>query len=163
TLGSELARQAEALLNQAVALDPNFFLAYCQLQYVHDSFYFFNVDRTPARLALGEAALKAAIRLRPEAGETHLAMAEHVYRIKLDYDGARAELEKARQTLPNSSRLYEVTGYIDRRQGRWEESVRNHRRALELDPRNHFLYQQISLTYAHMRRYREMATALDQT
>src|SRR4029077_9552782 len=104
---------------------------------------------------------KAAIRLRPDAGETHLAIAGHLYRINLDYDGARAELEKARQTLPNSSRLYELTGYIDRRQGRWDESVRNHQRALEIDPRNHYLYQQISLTYAHLRRYREMAAALD--
>jgi len=162
TQGSELSRHAVELLNQAVALDPNFFLAYFQLQYVHESFYFFNIDRTPARLALGDAALKAAIRLRPDAGETHLAIAGHLYRINLDYDGARAELEKARQTLPNNSQLYEWTGYIDRRQGRWEESVRSHRRALELDPRNYFLYQQISLTYLHLRRYREMAAALDQ-
>jgi TolB-like protein/class 3 adenylate cyclase/Flp pilus assembly protein TadD len=163
TQGSEFTRQAVELLNQAVALDPNFFLAYCQLQYAHESLYFFNVDRTPARRALGQAALKAAIRLRPDAGETHLAIAGDLYRINLDYDGARAELEKARQTLPNNSQLYEWTGYIDRRQGRWEESVRSHRRALELDPRNHFLYQQISLTYAHLRSYREMAAALDQT
>ena len=161
--GSELSRHAVELLNQAVALDPNFFLAYFQLQYVHESFYFFNIDHAPARLALGDAALKAAIRLRPDAGETHLAIAGHLYRINLDYDGARAELEKARQTLPNNSQLYEWTGYIDRRQGRWEESVRSHRRALELDPRNYFLYQQISLTYLHLRRYREMAAALDRS
>jgi TolB-like protein/class 3 adenylate cyclase len=163
TPGSENSRQAEALLKQALALDPNFFLAHCLLQYVSDNFYFFNTDRTPARRAVGEAALQAAIRLNPNAGETHLAIADHLYRINLDYDGARAELEKAKQALPNSSQVYEWTGYIDRRQGRWEDSLRNHRRSLELDPRNHFLYQQVSLTYDHLRRYREMAAALDKT
>jgi len=163
TPGIENTRQAEALLKQALALDPNFFLAYCRLQYVSDNFYFFNIDRTPARKAVGEAAVQAAIRLNPNAGETHLAIADHLYRINADYDGARAELEKAKQALPNSSRVYEWTGYIDRRQGRWEDSLRNHQRSLELDPRNHFLYQQIALTYEHLRRYREMAAALDKT
>ena len=33
-------------------------------------------DHTPARLALAEAALQAATRLRPDAGETHLARGE---------------------------------------------------------------------------------------
>ena len=163
TPGVENTRQAEAFLKQALALDPNFYLAYCQLQYVSDNFYFFNIERTPARRAVGEAAVQAAIRLNPNAGETHLIIADHLYRINGDYDGARAELEKAKQALPNSSRVFEWTGYIDRRQGRWEDSLRNHQRSLELDPRNYFLYQQISLTYDHLRRYREMAAALDRT
>ena len=37
-------------------------------------------DRTPERLALAEAAIEAAFRLRPDAGEAHLARAEHLYR-----------------------------------------------------------------------------------
>ena len=53
-----------------------------------------------------------------------------------DYNGALAELELARQTLPNDPRIFELTGYIQRRQGRWEESTRDLERAMELDPRN---------------------------
>ena len=93
--------KAADLLNQAVAHDPTFFQAYCQLAWVHDQLYHFRFDRTPARLALAEAAIKAAFRLRPDAGEAHLARAENLYRGYLDYDGALAELEIARQTLPN--------------------------------------------------------------
>ncbi len=154
--------QAAQLLNQAVALDPNFFLAYLGLAFVHDRLYFMGVDHTPGRRALGNAALQAAIRLRPDDGETHLAIAVHLYR-DLDYDGARAELEKARKTLPNSSHIFELAGYIDRRQGRWEDSIRNHRKALELDPRNFALYQEISNTYANLRRFPEMVAALDRS
>jgi TolB-like protein/class 3 adenylate cyclase/Tfp pilus assembly protein PilF len=158
----EDTKEAAQLLNQAVALDPKFFLAYLDLGFVHDYLYFVGVDRTPGRRALGNAALQAAIQLRPDDGETHLAIAAHLYH-DLDYDGARAELEKARQTLPNSSSIFEIAGYIDRRQGRWEDSIRNHRKALELDPRNYALYQEISITYASLRRFSEMSAALDRS
>src|SRR5438876_518287 len=43
---------AAGLLNQAVARDPTFFHAYCQLAWDHDVLYFFGFDHTPARLAL---------------------------------------------------------------------------------------------------------------
>src|SRR5581483_9388010 len=68
--------QAADLLNQAVTHDPSFFEAYCQLAWAHDHLYFLGYDHTPARLALAEAAIDAAFRLRPDAGEAHLARAE---------------------------------------------------------------------------------------
>ena len=62
--------------------------------------------------------------LRPDAGEVHLARAWNLYWGYLDYDAALAELEVARQTLPNDARLFDLKGYIERhRQGRWEEST----------------------------------------
>src|SRR5881275_240940 len=63
------------LLNQAVARDPSFLQAYCVLARAHDQFYFFGLDHTPARLALAEAAVEKAFRIRPNAGEAHLARA----------------------------------------------------------------------------------------
>src|ERR1700719_1004992 len=64
--------QAAELLNQAIARDPSFFEAYCQLAYANDNLYFLGNDHTPARLALAEAAIQSAFRLRPDAGEAHL-------------------------------------------------------------------------------------------
>jgi len=87
--------QAVDLLDQAVAQDPQFFLAYCQLARAHDALYFIANDHTPARLARAEAAVQAAFRLRPDAGEAHLARAENLYHGYLDYDGALAELALA--------------------------------------------------------------------
>src|SRR5439155_18162627 len=71
--------QAVDLLNQAVARDPSFFDAYCQLAYAHDDIYNDYVDHTSARRGLAEAAIQAAARLRPDAGETHLARALNLY------------------------------------------------------------------------------------
>jgi serine/threonine protein kinase/tetratricopeptide (TPR) repeat protein len=152
--------QAADLLNQAVARDPLFFHAYCQLAHAHGLLYFFGLDHTPARLASMEAAVQAAFRLRPDAGEAHLARAENLYFGYLDYEGALAELELARRSLPNNSLVFAVQGYIQRRQGRWDESTRNLERAIELDPRNFFLLQQIALSYGVLRRYADEISVL---
>jgi len=155
--------QAVDLLNQAVARDPTFFQAYCQLAYVHDELYHLSLDHTPARLALAEAAVEAAFRLRPDAGEAHLARAEHLYRGYRDYSGALGELEIARQTLPNDARLFELKGYIERRRpdGNQEEALRNLERAIDLDPRNLLVLQQTALSYYFMGRYADEEAVLD--
>ena len=151
------------LLSQAVAHDPTFFQAYCQLALVHDQFYNSHLDRTPERLALAEAAIESAFRLRPDAGEAHLARAAHLYSGYRDYVGALAELETARQTLPNDARLFELKGYIERRRpgGNQEEALRNIERAIDLDPRNAFILQQASVSYEYLRRYADEEAVLD--
>jgi TolB-like protein/Tfp pilus assembly protein PilF len=158
---NEKLRDAVDLLDQAIERDPNFFLAYCQLAAAHNYLYFFGLDHTLARLARADSALKNVIRLRPDAGETHLARADFLYRCYLDYEKARAELALAQRALPNNSEIFELTGYIDRRQGLWNESARSLQRALALDPRNFFILQQIALSYQEFREFRAMAAALD--
>jgi serine/threonine protein kinase/TolB-like protein/Tfp pilus assembly protein PilF len=153
--------KAADLLDQAVAHDPTFFQAYCQLAWTHDNVYFDGWDRTPARLALAEAAIEAAFRLRPDAGEVHLARAWNLYWGYRDYDAALAEVEVARQTLPNDARLFDLKGYIERRQGRWEESTQNLERALDLDPRNFNLLRQMAILYDDLRRYADQQAVLD--
>ena len=155
--------QAADLLNQAVTHDPMFFQAYCQLAWVHDQLYFFGHDHTSARLALADAAIQAAFQLRPNAGEAHLARAGHLYRANLDYDGALAELETARQTLPNDARLFQLKGSIERRRpgGNQKEALRNFERAIDLDPRNVFILAQTSLSYDVLRRYADEEALLD--
>jgi serine/threonine protein kinase/tetratricopeptide (TPR) repeat protein len=150
--------QAVDLLNQAVARDPSFFQAYCQLAYAHDALYFSDWDHTSARLALAEAALQEAFRLRPDAGETHLARAQHLYWGHRDYDRALAELEVARQTLPNDARIFRLMGYIQRRQGRWEESIRNLERAADLDPRDIDTLRALAANYSRLDRLAEAKT-----
>jgi adenylate cyclase len=155
-------RKAIELLDEAVKRDLSFFDAYCQLADAHEQFYATRgSDHTPARLALAEAALQAATRLRPDAAETHLARAKYLYYGRRDYAGALAELESVRKTLPNDPRLFELTGYILRRRGQQEKGLQNLQRAVELDPRNFFTLQQIALSYQFLGRYAESIAALD--
>ena len=155
-------RKAIELLDEAVKRDPSFFDAYCQLAYAHEFFYAVTgYDHTPARLALAEAALQAATRLRPNTPEAHLARAQYLYYGLRDYAGALAELEIARRALPNDPRLFELTCYILRRRGQQEEGLRNLERAVGLDPRNFYTLQQIALSYQSPGRYAEAIAALD--
>ena len=111
-------RKAIELLDEAVKRDPSFFDAYCQLAYGHEQLYATSgSDHTPERLALAEAAVQAATRLRPDAAETHLARANYLYYGLRDYASALAQLEIARRALSNDPRLLELTGYILRRRG----------------------------------------------
>src|SRR5438874_3421405 len=98
---SKTLSEAVELLNKAVARDPNFFLAYCQLALAHDLIHA-DTDFTPARLALAQSAIDSSFRLRPASGEAHLALSWHLYggdlyggAIRRDYDRARAELALA--------------------------------------------------------------------
>jgi len=151
---------AADLFNQAVARDPSFFEAYCQLAFAHEGLYFLGYDHTSAHLAQAEAAIQAAARLRPDAGETHLARARNLYFGYLDYDGALAELEIARQSIPGDPSLVALKAYIERRQGRWEESTRDFERATELDPRNVQTLHQTALSYGVLRRYAQEESML---
>src|SRR5437870_652266 len=73
------------LLDQAVANDPTFLLAYCELARTHAYLYFLGYDHTPARIALAEQARNNALRLGPDRGESHLAAAWVAYWWYRDY------------------------------------------------------------------------------
>ncbi len=161
--GKELF-EAIGLLQQAVKRDPSFALAYYQLAHADDQLYVRAIDHTAERLKLAEAAIESLRRLQPDSGEAHLALAKHFYWGYLDYDKARNELAAARRGLPNDPVVFLLTAYIDRRQGRWDDSLKNMQQALSLDPRGPqtpFMLEQISRTYELLRRYADMAAALD--
>ena len=110
---------------------------------------------------MAEAAVEAAARLRPDAGETHLARARNLYWGKQDYNAALAELELASRTLPNDPQLFALKGYIQRRQGRDDDAIRNLERAIEVDPRNAEILGQVAISCHNTRRYAQERSAYD--
>jgi serine/threonine-protein kinase len=157
----ESLSEAVRLLSQAIERDPAFALAYYQLAQAHDLLYFGGTDHTPARLVLAGSAIQSLTRLRPNSGEAHLALANHLYCGYLDYDHAREELKLAQQSLPNDPLVFEKLGFIDRRQGRWAESTKNLERATELDPQNRGLLKQLADSYVCLRQYANAERVLD--
>ncbi len=153
--------EAVRLLESATARDPSFALAYYELAHAHDQLFYSQFDRTERRLALANDAIQSLRRLRPDSGEAHLALAKHLYWGYLDYDQARHELDAATRLLPNDPLCFLLTAYIDRRQGRWDESIKNMLFASELDPRNYFVLQQLGITYFNLRQYPELTATLD--
>jgi TolB-like protein/Tfp pilus assembly protein PilF len=160
---SENVRQTIRLLDQAVARDPTFLLAQCELARAHGYFYFEGFDRRPARVALAKGALTKAIELAPDRGEPHLAAAWVAYQCHRDYETALSELAIAQRRLPNDPSVFELPGYIARRQGDLKRCISNMERACEVDPRNLWLLQQTAQTYWLLRHFSDMARLLDRT
>jgi TolB-like protein/class 3 adenylate cyclase/Tfp pilus assembly protein PilF len=152
--------EAARLFQEATERDPAFSLAYCQLANAHNQTYFYSIDHTPRRLALAQAAVEAAVRLRPGAGETHLASANHYY-FSRNYERSLKELALAQQKLPNDPQPILVLGYIERRQGEWKSSTRHLERALELDPRNLIFLKQLAQSYSALHRYTDERQMID--
>lgn len=153
--------EAGRLLDQAVKRDPNFLNAWCFLARVHGDIYWQGHDHTPARLEMANAALQAAQRIQPDAGEVRLGWADYYYHGFRDYERARHELEAARKTLPNNVEVFEYSGYIDRRVGKWEDATRNLEHAVDLDPRNFLTLQQLALLYRMRHLYQDEARIYD--
>jgi serine/threonine-protein kinase len=161
TRGRQSRLDAIEFLTRAIQLDPSFLLAHCLLSRVHSEMYLVGLDHTPPRLVRAEEALENARRLRPDSGQYHLALATYVYGGHLNYDRARQELDIARGSLPNEPSVYELAGYIGRRQGRWEQSMRDLEHAVELDPLNFDYLQQLAQSYAKIRDFSRLAATLD--
>ena len=147
--------EAVRLLDEAVRRDPGFLVAWCLLARLHGNIYSHGYDRTPERLELAHAALQAALRLQPDSGEAHLAFAGYYYYGFRNYERARQELVIARRALPNSAEVFEYSAYIDRREGRLAQATRSLEQALELDPRNFRMLQQLATMYEDQARYEE--------
>ncbi len=120
--------------------------------------YFQAIELLNQAISRDPAFLLAYCRLAEAHDELYFGNFYHGY---FDYDRARHELAIALRTLPNSARIFEWTGYIDRRQSRWHDAVRDFEHAMELDPRNVKILIGAVITYAQMREYKKAREVAD--
>jgi len=153
--------QALKSLDEAIKRDPNFVSAYCYAARANDLLFFFDLDPTPDRISLADAAVKAALRLRPDSAEAHFAQADFYFRCLRDYDRAQEELRIARPGLPNSTPFFILSGYINRRRNHFREAERDFSTAFALDPRNPNAYNLLADTYVLERRFAEAVRVSD--
>ncbi|MGE5213918.1 MAG: hypothetical protein ACM3NN_09525, partial [Nitrospirota bacterium] len=148
-------------LDQAIKRDPNFVSAYCYIARANDLLYFFDLDPAPNRILLAEAAVKAALRIRPDSAEAHFAMADFLFRSHRDYDGALKELAIARPGLPNDTAFFILSGYITRRRNNWAQAEQDFSTAVALDPRNPNAYNLLADTFNLQRKHLLAAQVYD--
>jgi TolB-like protein/Flp pilus assembly protein TadD len=153
----ENGERALRLLDEAVARDPRFALAYCLISRFHGELYWFGYERSRDRLALAKVAADTALRLQPDASDVRLALAYYYYYGYRDYELARTELTIAHAAAPNDAEAWDALAAIDRRQGRWDDALANFEKAKELDPRNASVLWNLAETYACLGRNDEAA------
>jgi serine/threonine-protein kinase len=79
-----------------------------------------------------------------------------------DYERALQEYAIARRGLPNEPRIFMAIGAIERRQGKWNESIANMKKAAILDPKNANVRAELSETYSALQDFPAAADSLDQ-
>jgi serine/threonine-protein kinase len=146
-------RIAIQMYEKAVELDPKFALAYAQLSRTHAWIYYSYYDRTEQRLTMAKEAVDRALQLDPDSPEAHFALGQYHYFGHWDWDRALEEFALARKSLSNNGDLLSFIGYVQRRQGKFEEALANTKRASELDPLSNTITLQLAGMFAQMRNY----------
>jgi len=144
----DLARRAHAidaveklderieLLERVVKLDPKFALAWAILATEHARKYFFDLDRTEARLAKAQQAAERALALAPDDLAVKAEVGNFYYYGLADYARATAYFEDLLRVAPNNVEVLTQLSWVKRRLGRWPEANALLERALAIDPRN---------------------------
>jgi TolB-like protein/Tfp pilus assembly protein PilF len=125
---------AQALLEKAIAIDPN----YGQALGVLATSYIFSAHMGWAdekAVAMAERAALAAIRVDSEDPWAHSALG-HVYLVERRFDDSLAEYELALRLNPNFSLAQAFYGVSLCYSGRWQEGEEAARRAVRLSPRD---------------------------
>ena len=146
-------RLAERSYSRAVALDPDFALAYAHLSAVLSRQYGSSGDEGRQPIDAAKQAADRAIQIAPDLPEAHLALGLYEFYGNRDDARAMAELEIARRGMSNSGEVAMALGAIQRHQGRWSDMLASFRQGTELDPRNAGVHYALAEAYAEVHRY----------
>lgn len=146
---SEGVDDAVAALEQAVALDPKFALAWALLARVRANIAFGDSDGAMSEST--RQALDRAMALAPDLAEVQLAHAHYKHYVERDYAGAESELKALHARWPNDIEVLQSLAFVARRVGHWQEALVYFRQAQALDPlsRTNFGLTAETLAYAH--------------
>ena len=159
----DAVRQAARDYAEAVQLDPKFAIAWARLGVVRSWLYFNGVDPDVNTADAVKESADRAMAIAPEAGESWLAEGAYRYRVSRKFESALAAFEEARKRLPNDSTVYRYLGIVQRRLGRWQKAEVSYKKALELDPRDVTLLNDMGSTfYAYLRRFDDAHALTDQ-
>src|SRR5207248_9582840 len=89
----------------------------------------------------------------PDLPEAHLAMGFSLYYGDNDFAAALKEFEIAQRGLPNEAECYLALGAIQRRLGNWQESTDSLEKAVSLNPKDGWVFQNLALNYQMLRNF----------
>jgi len=155
------SRNALRLLEQAVARDPQFALAYCLSAEVQLCMYRYKEDMTPERLAKAKDAAETALRIAPKLPQSYLAKAQYYYYGLHDYEKTLRELNAAPSSTADKAQFANLAALTERRLGRWTDAIRDGEMAVELDPQNPFAINELVESYLAVRRFSDAEQLAD--
>jgi TolB-like protein/Flp pilus assembly protein TadD len=145
---------------RAVELDPDYGDAWASLAIAQA-----NLSRTPWQSEELEkstrAAAETALRLAPDSPRAHQAMGLYYRYCRKDNRAALTELQIALAGAPNDASILSNLGFLQRAQGKVEESLQTLRKAADLDPLNVQAWIGLGETYSGLRKFDQARSMLD--
>ena len=145
--------QYQALLRQAVELDPSYTQAQADLVGSLAMSLFHKED--PALLDEAERLLASIAAVAPGSFDHLLAQTYFTYYVIKDYELAHAIATEAQRLNPSNVRTVQIKAWIERRQGNYEAYVDSYRLARSLDPRNPRWSRTLFMALVQAHRYDE--------
>ncbi|MGN6729211.1 MAG: tetratricopeptide repeat protein [Rhodanobacteraceae bacterium] len=153
-----LAADADYL--QAIALDPDFALAYARLAFNQLERDWLATPLTAAQLATTKAYADRALALAPNLPEAHLALGFYYYYGFRQYAAATIEFKRALALAPNNVDALAGLAYVARRSGQVAQALTYLKQAVAISPRDPTLVGTYGETFMMIRRYTQADTLL---
>ena len=126
----------------AIALDPNYALAYSGLADVYNFLpqKVLAIKKDDVK-AQAEAAVMKALALDPNLAEAHASFGYYKFEFQKDYKGAEREFQRAIELNPNYAPAYHFYGHLLETMSRIDELLAERRKAYKLEPYSlHYSY-----------------------
>jgi len=143
------------LLEKALAIDPDFHLAWVMLARAHSGMVHFGWDRSDERLAMAKRAVDRARALAPDGFQTRYAEGNYYYWGLKDYERALAALREADRLQPGDPEIMQSIAYVMRRQERYAEAAEILIEAADLSPKDSGVAIHVAETMGIIGRYDE--------
>ncbi len=152
--GDDLRKSIE-LFEQALRLDENYALAYSGLADSYVLLQFFSHTEKNDFFQKAKAAAEKALSLDENLAEPHAALAMYKQLYEWDWDGAESEFKLAIAANPNYATAHQWYGEFLTSLGRYDESIVELEKAVELDPLSLSTNTALAQPYLALGRYAE--------
>ena len=161
--GRELLHSRVALDNhkaidcflKAIAIDPNFALAYTMLGKSYLSLAYIELALARDVQKKAKTAIDKALKLDDNLAEAHAHFADYILQFDGDQTRASQEYSRALALNPNSSDVSHAYAFFLLWAGRTEQAISEIRRAESLDPTNRWITHNVAQVLYFARRYNE--------
>ena len=156
--GNDYLSKAERYLavdmySKAIQEDSLFISAYARRAQAHILIYWVKREGWQGHDFLGKEDIKKGLQLNPGSPEIRFAESIAYYQLDRNYDKSLKILTELKAEAPNMAGLYFYTACNLRRQGKWEESVSELKKGIQLDPFNANYFDNLSETYQLLQQY----------
>jgi serine/threonine protein kinase/tetratricopeptide (TPR) repeat protein len=152
-LSPEGIRDAIALCEQAIEVDPKYAAAYAWLSLIYSHLVYFGYSDVAEFYPRARAAAKKALELDDTLAEAHFSLGMVLLRQSWDFSGSERELRRSLELNPDYWLGHIGLGQLHRYRGRFDEAIAAVKRAIDLEAPLGVVATILGLAYHCARRF----------